>query len=87
MPDKQGARPLRMKELAAKIDAYLKRFEAEKKMKLYMAGAVQSGRFVYVRYVSYQGVGHLSREQAEKYLAFLEQGGIGQHYRIMEKGR
>ena len=84
-------RHMRLREIAAKIDAHLKRFEADARINrpragttltpYWQAGAWHSGRWVHIIYVSYQGVRTLSRVQAEKYLAWLEQGGIGRHWR------
>lgn len=86
----------KMAEIAAEIDAILKRYEADKARNtikwtdrngvertnnhFYCAGAHASGRFVYVTYVSYQGTTALTRERAERYLAWLKAGGYGSHW-------
>ena len=82
---------MKLKDIAGKINEYLKRFEADAKINkpsvagrispYYMSSAWSAGRYVQVRYISFQGVHSLTREQAEKYLAFLEQGGVGKHHR------
>lgn len=85
-------KPPKLREIAARISAHLKRFEADKtinavdpsrKMAIppyHQAGAVASGRWVYVRYVSFQGNANLSRSDAERYLAWLDAGNVGTHY-------
>lgn len=45
----------------------------------YHAGAHAAGRYVMVTYVSYQGSTALSKEQALKYLAWLDAGNVGTH--------
>jgi hypothetical protein len=86
----------RLRDMAAKINSYLKKFEADPAINrarqegrnglkpYYNAAACHSGRYVHVSYVSYQGGSNLTREQAERYLAWLEQGGIGKHHRAGE---
>jgi len=80
----------KLTDIAKEIDGYLKMFEADPKInvskngrpsKYFMAYASQYGRFVGVTYVSYQGHRSLSRTEAEKYLAWLRQGGVGTHYK------
>lgn len=85
-------KPLKLKEIAARIDAHLKRLEADKSYnkrdpkyrvsKLYSAGAGASGSRVFVTYVSYQTHISLTREKAEAYLAWLDAGNKGRHYGI-----
>jgi hypothetical protein len=79
-------------EVAAKIDAYLKKFEADPKINVkldsrtispyWQAGAYQVGRFVGIIYVRFQGSFHLKRDEAEKYLAWLDAGNVGKHLRL-----
>lgn len=85
-----------MKDLAGRINVHLEAHEADeewnrqewtdrqgrtsKLSKLWNAGAHARGRWVYVTYVSYQGRFNLSREQAERYLAWLDEGNRGQHF-------
>lgn len=83
-----------MKEIASRIRAHLKRFEADPKINAakpygragnkfhpyWNVGSRAAGRFVYVTYVSYQGTSHLTRDDAENYLAWLDAGNIGTHY-------
>lgn len=80
-----------LKEIASRIDAHLKRFEADPKinktkrtggMKLsrfYNAGSTDSGRCVYVCYVAYRGNSHLSKPEGTRYLAWLDAGNVGTH--------
>lgn len=79
-----------LKEIAARINEHLKRFENDPKINerrkiygtlpYYYASARQSGRFVYITYVTFQGVSYLNRQQALKYLAWLDAGNVGTHY-------
>ena len=87
---------LNLHDIAARIDAHLKRFEADKSgvnrdrgrgpsglswesrgRPFYRAGASAAGRYVYVRYVSYQGLSRLKRGEALAYLAWLDAGNVG----------
>ena len=84
-----------MSEIGVRINAHLNRFEADPVINAlhevrgsrlspyWHVGAAQSGRFVYVTYVSYQGQTHLTKEQAEKYLAWLDAGNVGRHYEAL----
>lgn len=95
-------KPPTMKELAKRINAHLKAHEADddwnkyeyvdrkgrlsRLSKLYSANATAAGRWVYVVYVSYQGRSHLSRDEAERYLAWLDEGNRGQHFQALREG-
>ena len=81
-----------MKELAAGIAAHLKGFEAdpainvrgrENLLRFYNAYCSSGGGRIYVQYISYQGTSHLSKAEAESYLAWLDAGNIGQHYKAL----
>ena len=85
-----------MKELAAGIAAHLKRFEADPVINakvegrgsrlapFYGAGASYwRGRYLHVQYVSYQGASHLSKSEAEVYLAWLDAGNVGRHHEAL----
>ncbi len=89
---------MRLKEIAEEINGYLRQFEADTKINsfrdpkralkpYYYSGAWQAGRYVGIRYVSFQGTSHLGREEAEKYLEFLRSGGIGKHYMVDMKSK
>lgn len=76
-------------QVAAAIDAHLRRFEADPAInvvqrtgqkRFFRAGAVQSGRFVYVTYISYQRQSHLTRTEAMRYLRALDRGYTGKHH-------
>lgn len=75
-------------ELASQIDKHLKRFEADPEINVaggygrpyYAAGAFRAGAYVKVRYVAYQGGANLRRDEAERYLAWLDAGNVGPHY-------
>lgn len=87
--------PLTLKQIAERIDAHLKRMENDPKINkspfhkmkpYYLANAHQVGAYVVVVYVSYQGSRALPRDVAEKYLAYLDGGGVMKHHRFTEQG-
>ncbi len=47
------------------------------------ARASATGRYVSVKYISYQSSTSLSKEEAERYLAWLDAGNIGKHYEAL----
>jgi hypothetical protein len=77
-------------EIAARIRAHLKRFEADPAINkldphyrtrtYYCVNAYRGGRYVSVSYVNYQGATALERERAERYLAWLDAGNVGTHW-------
>ena len=79
-------------QVAAKISEYLQKFEADPKINVkrdggtispyWQSGAYQAGRFVGVIYVRFQGSFTLKRDEAEKYLAWLEAGNVGKHLQV-----
>ena len=85
-----NAKPPTLTEIGRRIDAYLKRFEADPVINkrdrkymtqpFYMAGAGRSGNRVWTLYVSYQGVSYLTRAEAESYLAWLDAGNVGTRF-------
>lgn len=88
------AKPTKLADIAKRIDAHLKRFEADPKINkarkgteglhpFYVARAHASGRFVYVTYITYQGNSHINREEAERYLAWLDAGNVGRHWEAL----
>lgn len=52
----------------------------------YGAGARGDRHRVWVKYVTYQGGSHLSIEDAEKYLVWLDAGNVGRHYEALREG-
>src|SRR4051812_5757691 len=82
------------KEIADRINAHLKRFEASKKINAenarghhpyYHAGAGESSGKVQVVYVGYQGETSLNRVQAGWYLELLDRGFVGRHFEAFRK--
>lgn len=83
-----------LQEIAKRIDAHLTRFESDPKTNpvdptyqtkpFYCARAhvLPRARTVFVVYVAYQGARKLDREQAERYLAWLDAGNVGTHWQI-----
>jgi hypothetical protein len=97
-------KPISCYDLALRIDAHLKRFEADPVINArcelvdgewhvvrddpnrgvppYVgAHASASGRFVRVRYVSFQGTSSLTQAEATAYLAWLDAGNVGTHHK------
>jgi hypothetical protein len=52
----------------------------------YHASAYASGRYVGIRYVSYQGVTHVSKDDAARYLRMLDDGYVGTHFEALRDG-
>lgn len=85
-------RPIKLKEIAERINAHLKRFEADPVInvntredrkglsRFYHASAYQSGSYVGVNYITYQGSTSLSRARALAYLEALDSGYVGRHF-------
>ncbi len=86
---------MRLKELAEAISTHLKRFEEDplinvpkeqRRLKPYFrTGACVAGRYVSVTYVSFQGPIHLTKDEAERYLARLNEGFIGRHFAALRE--
>lgn len=89
-------KPLKLKEIAARINAHLKRFEADREINkpgppvnghqqlhpYYHANAgYHGGRYVRVLYISFQGSSTLTRDEAVAYLAWLDAGNVGTHFK------
>jgi hypothetical protein len=84
---------MRVYDIAKKIRAHLQRFEADPIINAenkpggltpyFHANAWDAGRYVAVRYVSFQGTTHLSKADAERYLAWLDAGNVGKHYEVL----
>lgn len=84
---------MKLKEIAEKIDAYLKRFESDETINVsrdgdrlglkpyYQARAYVAGRYVAVTYVSFQHTSNLTKAEALEYLAWLDDGNVGKHFK------
>lgn len=83
-------------EFAARIDAHLKRFEADPAINTivregsgihmyWKAGAYVYRNRVMVRYVGFQATTTMQRSEAESYLQWLDAGGIGKHTGMARK--
>jgi hypothetical protein len=84
---------LPMRQVAERIDAYLRRFEADPKINAPIEGRTlhpyfgahawyPGGAFISVIYISFQGISHIKRADAEEYLAWLDAGNVGKHYAL-----
>ena len=87
-----------MKELASRINAHLKRFEADKKINAinpiyktssyyYAWATYTSGSRIQITYLAYQGPSHITREEANIYLKWLDAGNVGRHWEALRKER
>ena len=86
-------------EIAQRISAHLKRFEADEQINrhsdervsqrglrpYFNAGASRSGRYVRVTYITYQLGLNLPREDALVYLQWLDAGNVGKHQRALRE--
>ncbi len=87
---------LKLGEIAKRILAHLQRFEADAKinkpvdhggMRLkpyYCVNAYHAGSRIAIQYVSYQGSTCLSRDEALRYLAWLDAGNVGKHWACID---
>lgn len=91
---------MKLAEIAARISAHLKRFEADRKginkdskgngmglRPYYGAWCFTAGSKVGVTYVSYQGHSYMSKADALRYLAMLDAGYVGRHYEALREPR
>jgi hypothetical protein len=88
---------VKLNEIAGRIHAHLQRFEADPKINVwangkvggtrpyYCAGAWARGRYVYVKYKSYQGNNNISKADAERYLEKLDAGFVGRHFEALRE--
>lgn len=79
-------------QIAARISEHLKRLAAdpeiskpEGKTRYWESNSWAAGKWVYVRYVRYQNETNLNREEALKYLEWLDAGNIGKHYIVLSE--
>lgn len=90
----KSTKPVLQKDIAARINAHLKRFEADpainyaqsdRSLKPYFQTNVwSSSRWVLISYVSFQGHSSLSRLDAERYLRALDTGYVGKHFGLLQ---
>ena len=84
---------MKLREIAEKISVYLARFEKNPEINVeresargaklppyYNAGAYAAGRYVRIRYISFQGAHHLTKPEAAAYLDRLDHGFVGKHF-------
>ena len=84
---------MKLDEIAKRILAHLKRFEADPVINArnrkygttpyYYSMAYRAGSRVAVCYVTYQGASNLTKDEALKYLAWLDAGNVGRHWRAL----
>lgn len=91
--------PLKLAEIATRIQVHLVRFETDPKINhyddnrsirglrpYYHANSFSSGNRIGVVYIIYQGTTYLTKAQAAAYLAALDAGFVGRHFNC-PKGR
>lgn len=90
-------KPLTCREIADRIDAHLKRIEADPTlnperekggMKLatfWRATAGANGSWVFVYYFATHGATSLTRADAERYLQMLDAGFVGRHFEALRQ--
>jgi len=77
---------IKLAEIAEEINRYLRDFElnhnevAHGGRKYYCTRCFNSGRYVMVQYISYQGTTSLTKDEAIRYLEWLRAGNIGKHW-------
>jgi len=82
---------MKNKEIAMKIQEHLSRFEEagyktiRGDNKYFYAHSWSAGRYVAIKYISYQCQSNLSNAEAEKYLDWLDAGNIGKHFDMNHK--
>ena len=85
---------LSLTELGERINAHLKRFEADPVINAprgqrlqttpyFRAGAAGNHGRVEISYVDYQGSTRLTRAEAARYLAWLDSGQVGKHIQAL----
>jgi hypothetical protein len=96
MPPPNAHKPLRLADIARRIDAHLKALEADPVwntlgpkhghlQRFWHASAWAMGRYIGVTYVSYQNHSALSKTEALEYLAWLDAGNKGSHHIMQHK--
>lgn len=91
-----GTEKLTTKEIAARINEYLRRFENDPEISNYEhdgrtlkryfnSWANSAGRWVNVTYISYQGRVSLTKNEALRYLKWLDAGNVGRHYEALRE--
>jgi len=87
-----------LKVLARRIDAHLKRFEADPVINAerpqggmmlapyYQPCAWHGYRGIAIRYIDFQGTSHLSKAEAERYADLLDGGFVGRHTQMPAAG-
>ena len=82
---------MKCKEISERIAVHLKRMERDHNINkgghydghwLYYADSIATTK-VYVRYISFHGWTLLDKDDAEKYLMWLDAGNNGAHYKVL----
>lgn len=85
---------LKLGEIAEKINAHLRRMAADPAINVeirpgyhqfYEPWAGRSGNRCFVTYVAYQGPTGITKSQAIRYLASLDNGYVGRHFELEKR--
>lgn len=88
---------MKLAEIATRITVHLRRFESDPAIadgvtsggrriaKFYKPHAWASGRYVGVRYITYQTESHMTKQEAMDYLAWLDAGNVGKHFEMKKQ--
>ena len=82
---------MKLSEIAARIDAHLRRWERDPAIntlkhgmhRLFRAHAYASGSRVFVLYATWIGPTSFTKAKALAYLAWIEAGNVGEHYHMV----
>lgn len=90
---------MKLKEIAARIAAHLKRFENDPAINVTPEGramsilpywhsnAWSSGNRVFIAYVSFQHTSSLTKSEALAYLEKLDNGFVGRHFNVPKESQ
>jgi len=84
---------MKLDEIAQRIAAHLQRFEHDPVINIkdaiykikpyYWTRCRRAGSRIMVTYLTFQGSSSLTKEEALRYLEWLDQGNVGKHFKIM----
>ena len=87
---------MKLKEIARELFKYLAEFERLENIehkgdrrylgRYYNVNVWSGGRFVYVKYISYQIETAMTKSEATEYLEWLRAGNSGRHYEMIRAG-
>ena len=83
---------MKLDEIARRIDSHLRRFADDPAIarpdgrvtKYWFPNARHAGARVMIKYISYQFEHSLTKQEAWRYLAWLDAGNVGRHFAVPE---